>query len=230
MQHVIKGGQAFAALRIDLEPGEQIKAEKNAMVAMSGELQLSAKIDGGLLRGLARKFSGESFFFQSIAATNKPGWVMLAHVQPGAITAIELQGKGITAEKGAFLAATPGINISSKVQRLIKAMFGGEGFVVVKIDGRGTVFLGGFGAVEAITLLPDQEVVVDNTHLVAWEDGVTYNLGRGGTSWMSAALGGEGFIARLKGPGRIWVQTRTVHAFRQWLGINLNARANSANT
>ena len=230
MQHVIKGGSAFSALHVSLQKGESLKAEKNAMMAMSGDLTLSARMDGGLLRGIARKFSGESFFFQEIRADKAPGWAMLAPASPGAVTAIDLEGKtGITAEKGSFLAATNDIAVSSSVQRLVKAVFGGEGFVVVKITGRGTVFLSAFGAMELITLLPDQDIVVDNTHLVAWEDSVSYTLGKGGASWMSAVLSGEGLIARLKGPGRVWVQTRTVPAFRNWLGL-LPPGAKSGNT
>src|SRR5690606_34526974 len=149
MQHIVKGGTAFSALQVNLQKGEWIKAEKNAMMAMSGDLTLSARMDGGFLRGLARKFSGESFFFQEIRAEKGPGWVMLAPVSPGAVTAVELDGKTeLTAEKGAFLAATEHVSISSTVQHLGKAIFGGEGFVVVKIGGRGTVFFGGFGAIE----------------------------------------------------------------------------------
>jgi uncharacterized protein (TIGR00266 family) len=220
MNHVIKGGTAFSALQVNLQQGEWLKAESNAMMAMSGNVTLSARADGGILRGLARKFSGESFFFQEIRADKGAGWVMLAPVSPGAVAAIELDGNtGLTAEKGSFLAATEHVTISSTVQSLGKAFFGGEGFVVVKIGGRGTVFLGGFGAVEILTLEAGQEIVVDNTHLIAWEDGITYNLGKGGTSWTQAFLGGEVIAARLKGPGRVWVQTRTLPAFRGWLGI-----------
>src|SRR5688572_3057647 len=200
MQYVIKGGTAFSALQVNLQKGEWIKAEKNAMMAMSGDLTLSARMDGGFLRGLARKFSGESFFFQEVRAEKSPGWVMLAPISPGSVAAIDLDGQhGITAEKGAFLAATEHVTISSTVQNLTKTLFGGEGFVVVKIGGRGTVFLSGFGALELITLVENQDIVVDNTHLVAWEESVTYKLAKGGTSWMSAVLGGEAITARLKG-------------------------------
>ncbi|MDB5477604.1 MAG: hypothetical protein JWM96_99, partial [Alphaproteobacteria bacterium] len=59
MHYIIKGGNAFSSLRIELGPEEWIKAEKNAMLAMSGALKLSARLDGGLLRGIARRFSGE---------------------------------------------------------------------------------------------------------------------------------------------------------------------------
>ncbi len=90
MNHVIKGGSAYASVRIDLEPGEWVKAEKNSMVAMSGDLKLTAKADGGFLRGLARKFSGESFFFQEIRSHTTPGWAILAPAMPGAIAAIDL--------------------------------------------------------------------------------------------------------------------------------------------
>lgn len=229
MKYLIKGG-AFATLHVDLQPQEWIKAEKNAMIAMSGDVKLSSRMDGGLLRSLARKFSGESFFFQEIRAAEKPGWVMLSPISPGGITPIELNGRTtIMAEKSSFLAATENITVSSQVQRLVAGFLGGEGFVVVKIGGTGTAFLSSFGAIELITLQPEQEIVVDNTHLVAWEDSVKYTLGKGGTSWMSAVLAGEGFIARMKGPGRVWIQTRTAYGFRQWLGL-LRSEKNSGNS
>lgn len=233
MRYLIKGG-AFSALHVDLQPQEWVKAEKNAMVAMSGDMRLSSRMDGGLLRSIARKFSGESFFFQEIRAPDKPGWVLLSPISPGGITPIELDGRTtITAEKSSFLAATENISVSSSVQRLVKGLLGGEGFIVVKIGGQGTVFLSSFGAIEMITLQPDQEVVVDNTHLVAWEDNVKYTLGKGGTSWMSAVLAGEGLIARMKGPekgqGRVWIQTRTPQAFRHWIG-GLRPQENSGNS
>lgn len=218
MHYSLTGGDAFAALRVELQPNEAIKAEKNAMVAMSGHLKLGVKIDGGLLRGLARRFSGEGFFFQDIRAEDEAGWAMLAPTALGGITAVEMtEGNGITAEKGAFLAATSGITVSSTLQRLVKTMLGGEGFVVVKIGGSGTVFLSGFGAIQMLSLLPGQHLTVDNTHLIAWEDSVSYTMGRGGKSWMSAVLGGEGFVAQLHGPGRIWIQTRTPQGFHSWL-------------
>lgn len=230
MKHLIKGGNTSGCLRVEMDKGEWIKAEKNAMIAMGGNLKLSARIDGGFLRGMARKFSGESFFQQEIRAADGAGWVMLAPVLPGAVVAIDLYGKtGITAEKGAFLAATQDVTISSKIQRLIKGFFGGEGFIVIKISGSGTVFLNSFGAVETITLLEGEEITVDNTHLMAWEDSVRYALGKGGASWTSAVLAGEGFTAKMTGPGRIWIQTRTLTTFCERLGI-LPQRKKSGNT
>lgn len=230
MEATLKGGRAFAVLRIALSPGEWVKAEKNGMVAMSGTLKLSARMDGGILRSIARRFSGETVFFQEIRATDKAGWVMLAPTAPGAIIQIDLAGKtGITAEKGAFLAATEHVQISTRVQRPIKGFLGGEGFLLVKISGQGTVFLNGFGAVETLTLLPDQEIMVDNTHLVAWDDTVSYTIGKGGTSWTSAVLAGEGLVARMKGPGRVWIQTRTPMGFAEWLTA-LQARTKSASS
>ena len=233
MRYLIKGG-AFSTLQVDLQKDEWVKAEKNAMVAMSGDMKLSSRMDGGLLRSIARKFSGESFFFQEIRAADAPGWVMLSPLSPGGIVPIELDGRvSVTAEKSSFLAATEHVQISSSVQRLVKGLFGGEGFVVVKITGTGTVFLSSFGAIETIVLQAGQEIVVDNTHLIAWEDGIDYTIGKGGATWMSAVLGGEGFIARLKGPakgtGRVWVQTRTPQGFRHWLGI-LHPLENSGNS
>lgn len=219
MHHVIKGGSAFASLRVELDREEGLKAAKGAMLAMSGDISLSARADGGLLRSIARKFTGTGFFFQNIRAEQKSGWVMLAPPMPGAITAIELHGRNVlNAEQSTFLAATSDIEISSTLQRPFKALFGSSGLTAIKATGPGLLFLCGFGAIEPLTLLPDQDVLVDLGHLMAWDDTVTIQPAKGGTSWSSALLGGEGLVGRVKGPGRIWLQTRTQAGFREWLG------------
>lgn len=222
MHHVIKGGSAFASLRVELAPGDTVKATRNAMMAMSGELQLGARMDGGILRSIARKFTGESFFFQNISAGEEPGWVMLAPPMPGAITAIELHGRNsLIAEKSTFLAATASVEISGTLQQPFKALLSGTSFAAVKVTGPGIAFLCGFGAIEPVTLIPDQEITVNTGHLIAWDESVTYSPGRGGRSWSAAVLGGSGLVARVKGPGRVWVQTRTMDGFKEWLGALL---------
>jgi uncharacterized protein (TIGR00266 family) len=218
MKYDFSGGSAFPLLRIELAQGESVKAESGAMVAMSDGMKLTGKADGGILKGIARKFSGESFFMQHIEAEAAAGWVMLAAPMPGGVQAVEIsEGRQLTVQKTGFLAATQGISVSTKVQSLTKGILSGEGLFVVKIAGAGTVFLASYGAIEIIDLKPGEKVLIDNGHLVAWDADMKYSITKGATSWFSAATSGEGFACRFEGPGRVMFQTRNPQALGGWI-------------
>jgi len=218
MKYEFSGGSAFPLLRIELAPGESVKAESGAMVAMSDGMKLTGKADGGILKGIARKFSGESFFMQHIEAADGAGWVMLAAPMPGGVQAVAVSaGRGLTVQKSGFLAATQGVSISTKVQSLTKGILSGEGLFVVKIAGEGTVFLASYGSIETLDLKPGEKVLIDNGHLVAWDADMTYAITKGATSWFSAATSGEGFACRFEGPGRVMFQTRNPQELGGWL-------------
>ncbi len=217
MKYDIIGGSAFPMIRVYLDTGEAVKAESGAMVAMTSGLKLTGKVDGGVGRAIARMFSGESFFLQSIAA-EKPGWVLLATAMPGGITDVEVTaGQALIVQKNGFLAGTTGIQISSKVQSLARGFFGGEGFLVVKIGGEGTVFLSTYGSIYTIEIPAGEEILIDNGHLVAWDAHLKYEITKGASSWISAATSGEGLACRFTGPGRVLVQTRNPWGFGAWL-------------
>lgn len=218
MQYDFSGGSSFPVLRVELSPGESIKAESGAMVAMSDGMKLSGKADGGILKGIARKFSGESFFMQHIEAEASAGWVMLAAAMPGGIQAVDITaGKELTVQKNGFLAATQGVSVSTKVQSLTKGLFSGEGLFVVKISGEGTAFLSTYGSIVTLDIPAGESVLVDNGHLVAWDADMKYTLTKGAKSWMSAATSGEGLACRFQGPGRVLIQTRNPNELGGWL-------------
>lgn len=218
MKYDFTGGSAFPLLRVELAPGESVKAESGAMVAMSDHLKLTGKADGGILKGIARKFSGESFFMQHIEAEETAGWVMLAAAMPGAIQAVEIAaGKELTVQKNGFLASSQGVSVSTKVQSLTKGIFSGEGLFVVKIGGEGTVFLATYGSIETFDLQAGEKILIDNGHLVAWDADMKYTLTKGAKSWTSAATSGEGLACRFEGPGRVLIQTRNPNELGGWL-------------
>jgi uncharacterized protein (TIGR00266 family) len=218
MKYEFTGGSSFPVLRFALEAGESIKAESGAMVAMSDSLHLTGKADGGILRGIARKFSGESFFMQHVEAKDGAGWVMLAAAMPGGIAPVEMtQGRMLMVQKNGFLAATPGVEVSTKMQSLTKGILSGEGFFVVKITGEGTVFLATYGSIETIDIAKGETVLVDNGHLVAWDADMKYKITKGAKTWFSAATSGEGFACRFEGPGRVLIQTRNPQELGGWL-------------
>lgn len=209
---------AFAMLKVKLNPGENVKAEMGAMVSMSPSIDLKGTVDGGIMRGLGRMLSGETFFFQEMTAVRGLGEVMLAPPSLGDIEAIELDGSyKLLVQKDGFLAGTSGIEVNTKMQNLGKGLLSGEGFFIVEISGKGTVFLSSYGAIHAINLSAGEEVVIDNGHLVAWPGYMNYSIEKASKGWLSSLTSGEGLVCRFRGEGVVLVQTRSPASFGTWL-------------
>jgi uncharacterized protein (TIGR00266 family) len=175
-------------------------------------------MEGGLLRGLGRMMSGESFFFQTLAALRGAGEVLLAHEIPGELFALELDGRtNYILQKDGFFAGTSGVEITTKMQNLMKGLFSGEGFFIIKASGQGTLVLSTYGAIHPIDLADGQEIIIDNSHLVAWPDGMDYKIQKASSGWISSVTSGEGLVCRFRGPGRVYIQTRNPASFGSWI-------------
>lgn len=205
-------------VRVDLEKGEKIKAESGAMVAMSDTIDVEGKMEGGLLAGIGRKLlAGENFFFQTLTANRGPGYVLLAASTPGDSMALELDGSvEYNVQKDGFLAGTDSIQVNTKMQNLMQGFLSGEGFFILKIGGRGTVFISSYGAIHEINLAPGEEYTVDNAHLVAWPTTTNYRIDKASNGWISSFTSGEGIVCRFTGPGKVYIQTRNSAAFGNW--------------
>lgn len=210
---------AFPMVRVDLAAGETIKAESGAMVASSPTIDIESKMEGGFLGALSRKLlTGEKFFFQTLRATRGAGEVLLAPTVPGEIVVFELDGVNeYLVQKDGFLAGAESIKIDRQMQSLTRGLLGGEGFFLLKMSGKGTLILNSFGAIHKIELKPEQEYVVDNSHLVAWSSTTTYNIERAAAGWVASFTSGEGFICRFRGPGVVYIQSRNPGSFGAWI-------------
>ncbi len=218
MEYKILYPGASPLVQIFLTGGETIKAESDAMVAMSSSVDVEGKLDGGLLGGLARMVAGESFFLQTLTAGRGPGDVLLAPSTPGDIIDVELDGSySLIIQKDGFLAGSENLQISTKLQNLAQGMFSGEGFFVVKVSGKGFVFLSSYGSIHVVNLEPDQEYVVDNSHLVAWPDYMNYTIEKASKGWISSFTSGEMAVCRFRGPGPVIIQTRNPRGFGNWI-------------
>ena len=220
MRYEILHQDAFPVVRCDLVRGESIKAESDAMVAMSATLDVSGSMgDKGFLGGLARKFlTGESFFFQRITASRGAGSVLLGHSAPGGIVDVELDGSyGMRVQKDGFLAAEETVEVDTAMQNLSQGMFSREGFFVLNIKGKGIVFLSSFGAIHPINLDDGEEAVIDNGHLVAWPDYMNYRVEKASSGWFSSIASGESLVCRFRGPGTVLIQTRNPDSFAAWM-------------
>ncbi len=219
MDYKILYPEAFPVVQLDMQKGESLQAESDAMIAMSPTIDVEGKTSGGIMGGLMRKvLTGESFFMQHLTANRGAGRVLIGHPLPGAIKDVQLDGsRGLTVQKGGFLAATPGVEIDTKTQNLSKGLFSGEGFFVLNIKGRGTVFISSYGAIHPLEVPAGQEVIIDNGHLVAWPDDMQYEIEKASSGWLSSLKSGEGLVCRFRGPGTVLIQTRNPVGFSDWI-------------
>jgi uncharacterized protein (TIGR00266 family) len=143
---------------------------------------------------------------------------LLAPTVPGEIVILELDGVNeYMVQKDGFLAGADTIVIESKMQGLSRGLLGGEGFFILKISGKGTLVLNSFGAIHKIELKPDQEYIVDNSHLVAWSSTTSYNIEKATSGWVASFTSGEGFVCRFRGPGLVYIQSRNPGSFGAWI-------------
>ncbi len=218
MNYEILYKEAFPVVKYRLKKGERIKAESDAMIAMSSTIDVTGGVEGGILKGLTRMLSGEKFFFQYLTANRGDGEVLFGHATPGGIIDVDLDGTyGLRVQKDGFLASTDTIEIDSKVQNLAKGILSKEGFFILSVQGRGTVFLSSYGAIHPINLEAGEEIIIDNGHLVAWPDYMEYHLEKASSGWANSIMSGECLVCRFKGPGTILIQTRNPGGFASWI-------------
>jgi uncharacterized protein (TIGR00266 family) len=205
-------GDNLQLVTLQIDPGEKIYAEAGSMVYQSGNINMEAKMRGGFLKGIGRKFAGETMFLTEFTSAGGTGMVSFGGNAPGTIKPIELTpGKDFLVQKDAFLVAEDNVDMSIAFQKKLgAAFFGGEGFILEKLSGNGTVFIHACGDFVEFDLKPEQILKVDTGCVVGWEDTITYDIQRvKGIKTMF--FGGEGlFLTTLKGPGKLLIQSMTL--------------------
>ncbi|MFQ5675110.1 MAG: TIGR00266 family protein [bacterium] len=203
-------GDDMQAVIVTLDPGEMVQAEAGAMMFMTDGVQMNTGTGGGLLKGVKRILTGESFFITTFQFNGSgTGRVAFAAPYPGKIIPIDLASKGaILCQRDAFLCSAYGIDISvAFTKRLGAGFFGGEGFILQKLQGDGLAFVHAGGAVFEMDLSSSETLRVDTGCLVAFEESVDYDIQFVG-GIKTAFFGGEGlFYAKLTGPGKVYLQT-----------------------
>lgn len=215
MRHEILHQPVYALLKIQLEAGEGVRAEAGAMVTMSDGVQIETKAQGGVLKALKRSVLGGESFFVNNFRTDTGGEVSFAPSLPGDITGIGLQGRTIFAQSGAYLASTMDIEVDSKWGGA-KTFFSGEGLFMLRLTGEGSVWVSSYGAIVPYDLKAGERMIVDTGHIVAFSEGMGYQVRRVG-GMKSTLFSGEGLVCEMTGPGRLWIQTRSEDAFLSWL-------------
>ena len=209
MQYEIKGG-AFPVVICQLESGEQMVTEKGSMVWMSPSMQMETK-GGGLGRMFSKAFSGESMF-QNVYTVHGAGMIAFGSSFPGRILALTIApGQEMIVQKSAFLAAQPGVELSIHFnKRLGVGLFGGEGFIMQRLSGRGVAFVEIDGELVEYELKAGEQLVVATGNVAGFTEGVRMEIQQV-PGMKNKLLGGEGlFNTLLTGPGRVWQQTMPI--------------------
>lgn len=215
-------GQELQFLEIELDPGESAVAEAGALVWKDATVDMTTVFGDGsgdsgggfmgkLLGAGKRLVTGESLFTTVFTHNgNGKARVAFASPTPGAILPIKLSDMGGTliCQKDSFLAAARGVSIGVAFQRkVLTGLFGGEGFIMQKLEGDGWVFVQMGGTVVERELRAGEELHVDTGCLAAYTPSVDFDLVTAG-GVRSVLFGGEGlFFARLRGPGKVWIQS-----------------------
>ena len=215
-------GEELQFLEIELDPGESAVAEAGAMVWKDASVEMTTVFGDGsggagggfmdkLLGAGKRLVTGESLFTTVFTHRGSgKARVAFASPTPGSILPLKLSDYGGTliCQKDSFLAAAKGVSIGVHFQRrILTGLFGGEGFIMQRLDGDGWVFVQMGGALVERELAPGQQLHVDTGCLAAYTPTVDFDLVTAG-GVRSVFFGGEGlFFARLTGPGKVWIQS-----------------------
>ena len=205
-------GDTLPAVICQLEPGEKMITEGGGMSWMSPNMLMETTSNGGIGSMIGRMFSGEKAFQNVYTAQGGEGMIAFASCFPGSIRAFEIApGQEMILQKSAFLAGEVGIEMSVFFnKKLGTGFFGGEGFIMQRISGQGTVFAEFDGHVVEYELAPGQQIVVDTGHLAAMTASCQMDI-RSVPGVKNMLFGGEGiFNTIITGPGRVWLQTRPI--------------------
>jgi uncharacterized protein (TIGR00266 family) len=206
-------GTTLPAVTVELQPGQTVYSESGGMAWMSANVKMDTKAAGGLGKMIGRMFTGESLFLVDYTCAGGTGVVAFASEFPGKIVPIDLAaGQEIIAQKDAFMCAEKSVDVAVHFRKKLgTGFFGGEGFIMQKFTGPGLVFAELDGEIVEYTLEAGQTMMVDTGYVAMHEPTVDFDIEmvRG---IKNIFFGGEGlFLARLRGPGRIWLQTMPMY-------------------
>jgi uncharacterized protein (TIGR00266 family) len=228
MRYEIKYKPSYSMLVVNLEQGEMITAEAGAMTYMDPSIEPhTRKREKSILGSLGLAIiGGQSFWVNDYTAMNGPGEVALVAAPVGDIETLEVKpDRGYIIQKSAYIASTENVDLDIKWEGFTKGLFG-QGLFMIRVKGDGTLFINTFGAIDKHTLQPGQTMIVDNFHLVAFSDTCSYKVTKFG-GLKETILGGEGLVTRITGPGDIYIQTKNVREFVEWLWTLIEPKVRS---
>lgn len=226
MQHSIEYGPAFAWLRVQLEPGEQIQAEAGAMVTRSPQLEMATRLNAGRKAGFFRRvqaffvalmrklFGGETVFINEFSGP-AGGEVVLAPSLSGQITHRPMaRSQPLLVQGGSYLASTGQVDTRLRFAGL-RGLLGGEGLFFLECSGEGDLFINSYGGIVEVDC--DGGFIVDTGHIVAFDASLDFKVKGAGGGLKSLFLSGEGLVMQFSGKGKIYLQSRNLGALVGWI-------------
>lgn len=205
-------GTPLPVVICQIEDGETIITEKGSMSWMSPNMEMDTTSNGGFGKALGRMFAGESIFQNKFTARDGEGLIAFASSFPGDIRAIEITpDRPVIVQKSAFLAGEAGVDISVFFQKKLGAgFFGGEGFIMQKLSGSGTVFVEIDGSSVEYQLAAGEQMVIDTGYLAMMDATCSMDV-VANKGMKNMIFGGEGFFNTVvTGPGKIVLQTMPI--------------------
>jgi len=221
-------GTTLPVLEVVLDPGEQVISTHGELSWMSPNLQMSQTTgtggQHGLMAGLKRMAGGGGLFLTRYEASNGQAMVAFAAKMPGRIFPIEIAaGAGFLVHRHGWLCATPEVVPSVGLQQTFRGgLWGGDGFVLERLEGRGTAWVELAGEVTTYELVAGQRLLVHPGHVGVFQDSVSFQMTRV-PGIANQLFGGDGFqLVALTGPGTVWLQSMPLpilgHALAPYTG------------
>ncbi|HPI39689.1 MAG TPA: TIGR00266 family protein [Pseudobdellovibrionaceae bacterium] len=209
MEFKIEERPEYAWLTVKVPARHKLFVEASAMASMSSNMNLRALFRGGFRRFL----SGENLFLSEFTADGIDGEVCIAPGPSGDMAHITLNNETFYLASSCYVAHSQGVNYETKFQSLSQGLLSGAGWFLVKMQGSGDVWFNGYGQI--VELEVHDQLVIDNGHIVAFSDGVEYDIIKLG-GYKSLFFSGEGFVCRFRGRGKVYVQTKKPASLIAW--------------
>jgi uncharacterized protein (TIGR00266 family) len=225
MKYEIEYKPSFSLLVITLEAGESVLAEAGSLTWMQPAIEVKThKREKSFWGSLSLALiGGQSFFINEFSAGSGTGKAAFSAAPLGDIETLSIApGKGYIVQKAAFIASENGIDLDVKWEGFTKGLFG-QGLFMLKATGQGMMFINTFGAIDHHTLAPDESLIVDNFHLVAFSDSCQYRVTKFG-GLKETLLGGEGLVTEIRGPGDVYIQTKNIRELADWIWTIIEPR------
>jgi len=225
MEYEIRG-TTMQTVDVSLEAGEAIYTESGGMAWMSANIEMETSGKGGLLKGFGRMMAGESFFLTTYTCSRGKGLITFASEFPGKILPLELaEGQSIICQKDAFMCAQPGVSLEVHFRKKLGVgFFGGEGFIMQRLTGPGLVFLEIAGELTKYELKERQTLKIDQSHLAVMDPTVEFDITRV-KGMKNILFSGEGlFLATVKGPGKVWLQSMPLANLAQKIASRISSK------
>jgi uncharacterized protein (TIGR00266 family) len=214
-----------AIARVRMNAGEELIAQAGAMIAMSDTINASTTLrrgkGGGIMGGIKRMVAGESLFLSAFRSPLDGNEVWLAPKLIGDLLIYEMQGQDLIVQATSYLACSSEVNLDVGFQGF-KSLFSGESIFWLTLSGYGLALLTSFGGIYEIPV--DGDYIVDTGHIVAFERSLDFKITKPSASWIGSFLGGEGFVCRFHGKGKVYCQTHNPGAFGSLVGSLLPPR------